>query len=158
LSSILPSTWDWRSAIGNFILNFGSLDWSLAVFLEQHLPPDEFDRTKALHFKERAARVQALLLQGNLSDEKKASVDVFFKRLHKIRELRNLIAHGNPHLGPSNNGPALTIALCESRDLDPDPLVRRLTFDELSDACKELNDLIHEFDTVFAVWTAIKLQ
>ncbi|MDX2079951.1 MAG: hypothetical protein SFU53_04145 [Terrimicrobiaceae bacterium] len=39
---ILPARWDWPSAIGNFILNFGSLDYLVFVFLKDHLPAAEF--------------------------------------------------------------------------------------------------------------------
>jgi len=31
---VLPAQLDWPSAIGNFILNYGVLDWHVLVFLE----------------------------------------------------------------------------------------------------------------------------
>jgi len=43
---ILPDRLDWPSAIGNFLLNFGTLKYLVFVFLKDHLQPEEFDRVK----------------------------------------------------------------------------------------------------------------
>jgi hypothetical protein len=156
VNSILPEHWDWPSAIGNFILNFGNLDWCLIVFLEKHVPPEEFARLKNAHFKDRVARVQAILTQASRSDEQKTRISDFFKRLHDIRELRNLIAHGSAYLEKSADRQTFAITMRLPRDLDrdpaEDPAPRSLTFDDLSRACADLVKLSDEFQTDFAGW------
>jgi hypothetical protein len=49
---ILPNRLDWPSTIGNFPLNFGTLEYLVFVFLKDHLPPEEFDRVKEHHLKD----------------------------------------------------------------------------------------------------------
>ena len=39
MNPILSARLDWPSAIGNFILNYGALDWHVFVFLESRTPP-----------------------------------------------------------------------------------------------------------------------
>ena len=39
---ITPARLDWPSAIGHFLLNYGTLDYLVFVFLKDHLSPDEF--------------------------------------------------------------------------------------------------------------------
>ena len=43
---IMPERLDWSSAIGLFLINFGTLDYFVFVFLKDHLPPEEFARVK----------------------------------------------------------------------------------------------------------------
>ena len=161
VSSILPGSWDWPSAIGNFMLNFGQLDWCLMVFLEKHVAPDEFDRISNEHFKDRADRVQLLLECPDRSEKEMAWIANFFKRLHNIRELRNRIAHGNMHLEQSADRKTFTLSLRPSWDLNPEPAhgpsTLRLTFEELSRACADLSKLLHDFQTEIAGWTATAL-
>ena len=60
---ILPDRLDWPSAIGNFLLNFGTLEYLVFVLLKDHLQPEEFDRVKEYHLKDRLNRIQQQLKQ-----------------------------------------------------------------------------------------------
>jgi len=49
---ILPERLDWSSAIGLFLINFGTLEYLVFVFLKDHLPPEHFEKVRKLHFKD----------------------------------------------------------------------------------------------------------
>ncbi len=53
---ILPIRLHWPSTLGNFLLNFGTLDYFVVVFLKDHLASEKFERIKNLHFKDRIIR------------------------------------------------------------------------------------------------------
>lgn len=70
---ILPNRLDWPSAIGNFLLNFGTLEYLVFGFLKDHLRPEEFDRVKERHLKDRLNRIeQQLRDEGYPPHEQKA--------------------------------------------------------------------------------------
>ncbi len=67
MNPILPARLDWPSAIGNFILNFGMLDWHVFALLEARMPPDKFAEIKDEYFQNRIKRVQTLVNDGDYS-------------------------------------------------------------------------------------------
>ena len=106
MNPILPARLDWPSAIGNFILNYGALDWHVFVFLERRMPPDQFAKIRNEHFQERLTRMKKFVGAACLSAEQKQAFDRFFARLETIRELRNHIAHGHLLVRISGSVPA----------------------------------------------------
>ena len=58
---IQPVRLDWPSAIGNFLLNCGMMEYLLNVFLKDHLSPDVFTRVKEWHFNDRVERIAQFL-------------------------------------------------------------------------------------------------
>lgn len=43
---VVPARLDWPSTVGNFILNFGTLDLHVRDFLEAKLPPEDFAKLR----------------------------------------------------------------------------------------------------------------
>jgi hypothetical protein len=138
---------DWASAIGLFIINFGTLDYLVSCFLEAHLSPDEFERMKARHFKERSECVRTLVLASDYSPEQRPGFQQFFERLEPLRELRNHIAHGCMHWHVSDGLHTHTLTLSLPRDLDAagDPQARQVTLAEMQTALSQLTDAIETF-------------
>jgi len=151
----MPARLDWPSAIGNFILNYGVLDWHVFVFLEKRMPPEQFAKIKNGHFKDRIARVETLVKNGNFSAEQKREFAKFFQRLDPVRELRNHIAHGHLQVLVTDDGKTPGVALTLPKNLDAaDPLEsRNLEFQELINALSELPNLIEEFQKLSGDWS-----
>ena len=151
---MIPKQRDWASAIGDFILNYGVLDWHVFVFLESRMPPEEFARIKKEHFQDRIARVKELVKGENRPEEQKRAFVKFFARLDPVRELRNRIAHGHLFARLGENGKSLVITLSLPQDLDQAnaPQTRHLEFSELSNALGELSELIEEFQKLSGGW------
>ena len=149
-----PASLDWPSAIGNFILSYGVLDWHVFVFLESRLPPDQFAKIKNEPFQNRIARVQTHVQDGPYSSEQKDAFARFFARLEPIRKLRNHIAHGHLLFRAAEVGktPVLTLALPKNLDANYDTETRHLEFTELTSALGELTALIKEFQDLSGGW------
>src|SRR6266496_2994436 len=92
---IMPARLDWSSTIGLFLINFGTLDHCLFVFLEDHLSPEEFTKIKEWHLKDRLDRIAQILKKQNHSAEVLAEFARLRERLEPMRELRNHMAHGH---------------------------------------------------------------
>lgn len=154
MNPILPARSDWPSAIGNFILNYGVLDWHLFVFLEKRLPADLFARIRNEHFQERVTRIRKVVGAGDFSEEQKRGFDEFFKRLERIRALRNHIAHGHMLLTIPKDGKPPFLALSLPKDLDATeaPDTRHLEFEELTKAQSELAALSEDFQKLTKDW------
>jgi hypothetical protein len=154
MNPILPARLDWPSAIGNFILNYGSLDWHMLVFLEKRLPPDHFAKIRNEHFQERVTRVKKLIAARPLSTKRKQAFDQFFARLESIRELRNHIAHGHllVRITKIDKTPTLTLSLPKDVDADDTPETRHLEFEELTRGQTELAMLIEDFQKLTDDW------
>ncbi len=148
MTPILPERLDWPSAVGNFILNFGALDWHVLVFLEARLPADEFAKTKGWHFQERIERVKSLLSSDNYSDEQKRTFEKLFSRIEPIRELRNHIAHGLLLVRLLGDMKTREVTLSLPKNLDENYVseTRHLKFVELTAALKMLAVLIDDFE------------
>ncbi len=154
MNPILPARLDWPSAIGNFILNYGVLDWLMFVFLETRMPPEQFAKIGKEHFQERATRVKRLVATAEFSAEQKQTFEQFFKRLESVRELRNHIAHGHLLVRMTDVGktPVLTLSLPKDLDATEAAETRHLEFEELTKAQSELTALIEEFHKLTDDW------
>jgi hypothetical protein len=95
LPSILPARLDWPSAIGNFLLNFGALEYFVFVFLKDGLTPEEFSKVKEWHFKDRLNRIARLLAERRYPAVTQKEFTQLVERIEQLRELRNHIAHGH---------------------------------------------------------------
>ena len=157
---IVPVRLDWPSAIGNFILNYGVLDWHILVFLEARLPADEFARIKGKYFQDRITLVKSLVASGQYSDEQRQAFWKFFVRLDPIRELRNHIAHGHMLIRWQEDAMTWKVSLTLPKDLDaPEaPETRHLEFAELTKALIELTGLIEEFNELSDPWIEEKIE
>ena len=47
---IISDSLDWSSAIGQFLIKYGTLDYFVFVFLKDHLATEEFANVKEWHF------------------------------------------------------------------------------------------------------------
>jgi hypothetical protein len=151
---VVPARLDWPSAIGNFILNYGVLDWRVLVFLEARLPAGEFARIKGKHFQDRIALVKSLVASGQYSDEQRQAFGKIFIRLDPIRELRNHIAHGHILSRWQADSKTWKVSLALPQDLDvlDAPKTRHLEFADLLDASAGLTELIGEFQRLTGPW------
>jgi len=154
MTPILPNRLDWPSAIGNFILNYGVLDWNLFVFLESRMPPDQFAKIKKEPFQDRIACVKHFVDDCYYSREQKQAFAKFFERLDSIRKLRNQIAHGHLLIRVTEDGktPALTLSLPKDLDANYAAETRHFEFAELTTALQELTALIEEFQELSGGW------
>ena len=151
---VLPAQLDWPSAIGNFILNYGVLEWHVLVFLETRLTADEFARIKGGHFQDRIACVKSQVAAGPYPAAQRQAFEKFFARLGPVRKLRNHIAHGLLLSRWQEDAKTWKILLAMPKDLDAldAPATRLLEFGELTQALTELPELIEEFKTLTGPW------
>ncbi|HWV98764.1 MAG TPA: hypothetical protein VNZ64_03625 [Candidatus Acidoferrum sp.] len=140
---ILPAQLDWPSAVGSFILNFGTLDHLLFVFLQDHLPPDEFATGKQWHFKDRLSRIAQYLKEAGYPAAKQTAYATLLTFIEPIRALRNHIAHGHLYLriDPKTQTPALTLFQAKDLDKSLTPDSNHVAFDELLTASETLTRL-----------------
>jgi len=148
LASILPDQLDWPSAIGNFLLNYGTLDYFVFVFLKDHLPSDEFETVKEWHFKDRVNRIAQYLKDEKYPAGQQTEFARLIERLEPIRELRNHIAHGHMYCRVDTVSRKQTVTVFKAKDLDTGflPDSKHVEFPELLAALGALNGLIEEFD------------
>jgi hypothetical protein len=145
---ILPARWDWPSVIGNFILNFGSLDYFVFVFLKDHLPATEFDKVREWHLKDRLARIAQYLEKENYPAEERENFSSIVLRLEPLRELRNQIAHGHLILRADEESSLPIVTIFQGRDIDTAllPGAKHVAFEEILAAFKLLGELCGEFE------------
>ena len=150
----VPARLDWPSMVGNYILNFGTLDLHVQDFLESNLSHREFDTVRKRGFQDRVERMQRFLDQAPPSPEKMRQVQEFFARLEPVRELRNHLAHGLLRVALAEDRKNWIMTLTLPKDLSGKgaPEARHLTFDELLDTSKSLCDLIEDFQRLFGKW------
>ena len=139
--------WDWSSAIGNFITNFGLLDLHVQDFLESLLSAEEFLKVKERPFYERVEIIKQRLAAADCAVPNKAEFEQFFHRLDPLREIRNHIAHGILRIGLATDQKTFIQTLSLPRALagSAAPDVRHLDFAGLQAELKTLTDLIGEF-------------
>src|SRR4051812_3553501 len=118
MNPIFPARLDWPSAIGNFLINYGVMDWLLFVFLERRLPPEQFAKVGNEHFKERVARVRKLIATGEFSMEQQQAFERLFTRLESVRNLRNHLAHGHMLVRIPEGGKLPVLSLSLPKDLN----------------------------------------
>jgi predicted nucleotidyltransferase len=143
---LMPARLDWPSAIGNFLLNFSTLDLSLLDCLESRLAPTEFAKVKEWHFRDRIECLKTHLAGGGYPQATLDNFERVFNRIDLIRELRNHIAHGVIRLGMTSDHQSWEVTLTLPRDLNGEgpPDARHVPFEELETAIQELPKLIDE--------------
>jgi len=143
---ILPDRLDWPSAIGNFLLNFGTLEYLVFVFLKDHLRPEEFDRVKDYHLKDRLNRVaQQLQEEGHPTHEQRAFA-VLVEAIGPIRDLRNHLAHGHLYARYDVQTKKWSVTVFQANDVDTGflPTSTHVEFEDLLTALGRLTELIEE--------------
>lgn len=148
LVPIVPSRLDWPSAIGNFLLNFGTLDYFVFCFLKDNLAEDEFTKVREWHFKDRVERVGQVLHASGAPDKKQREFKYLVERLKPIRELRNHLAHGHLLMSLEEQTLKPSVTIFQAKDLDNQRMAeaKHVEFPELLDALKELTELIEGFE------------
>lgn len=144
---ILPERLDWSSAIGNFLLNYGTLDYFVFCFLKDHLAEEEFAKVKEWHLKNRLERIAQHMQEAKFSEDQQKEFAQLVQRLDPIRELRNHIAHGHMYVRIDEETHKPTVTVFRAKDLDTGflPDAKHLEFAELLAALKTLTELIEDF-------------
>jgi hypothetical protein len=144
---ILPARLDWPSAIGHFLLNYGTLDYLVFLFLKDHLSGDAFAKARERYLKDRLTRIAKYLKDEKYPADQQTSFARLLERLEPIRELRNHIAHGHMYIrfDPKTQGPTITVLKSEDLDTGFLPDSKHVKFDELQAALSTLTDLVEEF-------------
>ncbi len=147
-ASILPARLDWPSAIGSFLLNFGTLEYFVFVFLKDSVTEEEFAKVKEWHLKNRLDRIAQHLKDQNYPEAEQAAFADLIKRLEPIRDLRNYIAHGHMYFRYDPATKKARVTLMRAKDLDNAhlPETKILEFSELERALTALTSLISEFE------------
>lgn len=147
---LLPARLDWPSAIGNFILNFGHLEYLSFVCLRNILTSSEFEDCKALTFKDRVSKIKKHLRESGSAKENQEQLDLLVKRLEPLRKFRNRIAHGYLLFRFDDQTQPLSISISQPKDLDStySPDTRHIEFEELRANLSELTELIEAFKKV----------
>jgi hypothetical protein len=104
---IFPRQPSWASAIGLFIINFGTLELGILDFLENHVDAQLLAKLKKLHFKD---RVDAALAIPGLAMAHPDFVNVLH-RTNPLREFRNHIAHCLARIECDRDGKPLKLTL-----------------------------------------------
>jgi hypothetical protein len=147
---IMPTRLDWPSTIGNFLLNYGTLDYFVFVFLKDHLSGDEFDRISEWHFNDRVKRIAQHLKDEKYPADQQTAFARLLERLEPIRELRNHLAHGHMYvwLDPETRTPRITLFKAKALDTGLLPDSKHVEFAELLPALAVLAELIEEFQAL----------
>tara|TARA_R110002096_G_scaffold225239_1_gene414489 strand:+ start:82 stop:609 length:528 start_codon:yes stop_codon:yes gene_type:complete len=151
---ILPARLDWPSAVGNFILEFGSMEWTLLAFLKQHLPMYEFKRVRDLHFKDRMSATSDYLNEEDYPLEVQEAFARFVEDIEPIRKLRNQLAHGHltmiqDHAAASGETPSkVTLSLPRDLDRPYNAETWNMEFSELKKGLQRLYELSGEMDRI----------
>jgi hypothetical protein len=148
--SILPARFDWPSLIGNFLLNFGTLEHSVFVYLKDRLPSDEYLRVREWHLKNRLERIARHLNETHATEDQKAGFADMVKRLDPVRELRNCLAHGHLFvtIDEETFKPSVTLMMAKDLDMQDSPDCRQLPYQELLAARSELVEVIEAFQSL----------
>lgn len=147
-NGFFPGRWDWPSTIGHFLLNFGTLEYFVFVFLEKQIPADEFEKKRKLHLKDRVDQMAEIIAKNGSKSDGQIPFSEIQRHLEPLRELRNLIAHGHMYFGPGNENGSPSVTLSKARDFDAahDSGSKRVKLSELVAACFELSKLLREFE------------
>lgn len=147
-AQILPARLDWPSAIGSFLLNFGSLEYFVAVYLKDHLPEVEFEKVKNWHLADRLERIGQYLAEERCGQAEQTGFAAWVARVKPLRELRNHIAHGQMYvrLDQGTAMPKVVLLLARNVDHAGMPETRELEFAELEKALTEMANINREFE------------
>ena len=128
----------WRTAIGRFILSFGSIEWFTYNMLLV-LPTERiFESVRFLGFKQRINLVIQLLQEKNIDDEIADKAIGLLNEAKELANTRNLIAH-NPlllNLFDDKVGVDLQYQISKHGDIEV-----RLTIEELERQCQRVEIL-----------------
>jgi len=143
---ILPDRLDWPSAIGNFLLNFGTLEYLVFVFLKDHLRPEEFDRVKEYHLKDRLNLIEQQLKQEGHPPHEQRAFAVLVEAIGPIRDLRNRLAHGHLCTRYDVQTKKWSVTVFKAKDVDTGflPTSKHVEFEDLVTALGRLTELIEE--------------
>jgi hypothetical protein len=139
---------DWRRNIGSFVLNFGHLEYLVAVFLKDNLEHAECERYMERPFKDRIARIAKHLSENDNSLEMREEFARLIKRLDPVRALRNHIAHGYMcwHIAEQGGSPWVSIVMPKNVDMEHSAETQHLKFDDLRASLSDLDAVIAGFD------------
>lgn len=146
---ILPARLDWPSAIGSYLLNFGSLEYFVFAFLKDHLPEVEFEKVNGWHLVDRLKRIAQFLADKRYPQSTQDHFAALVARLTPLREIRNQIAHGQLHvIGLEEGKPR--VVMMESKHVDrcDSTEVRELEFAKLERALTEIAAINREFQLI----------
>lgn len=144
---IVPARLDWPSAIGSFLLSFGSLEYFVFAFLKDHLPETEFAKVKDRHLKDRLDRIAEYLREAQRPQNEQDRFAALVARVTPLRAIRNQIAHGQLHvIGLETGKPRQVLLLARAVDRCDSPEARELEFAELEGALTKIAALNREFE------------
>ncbi len=144
---ILPTHMDWPSLIGNFMLNFGTLDHLVFAFLKDRIPPEEFEQVKKWHFKDRLSRIAKYLKDADCPQDDQEAFTEWLMCLEPVREVRNHLAHGHMYMRTDVKNQRPVVTVLKAKDLDTGllPNSKHIQFSELLSALTSLTSLIEGF-------------
>jgi len=149
-ASTVPGRLDWPCTIGNFLINFGVLEYLVNVYLKDHIDSVEYTRIKEWHFKDRLSRIGQHLEDGDCPTQAREEFRNFLAQLGPIRDLRNHIAHGYMiiRLNPETQTPEILISRPKDLDQEYSTGAKHVTFNELRASLTELTRLIEKFKAI----------
>jgi len=137
---------DWHSAVGNFILNFGTLEMLVRFFLEKHLASSDFEDCRKLHFKDLLEIVAMCMADAGFPTSDQDAFMELCEELNTIRDLRNHLAHCHLTVNiEKGSEPEATLSMPRDQDRPFDPETRQLTFSDLQDGLHRLNQASETF-------------
>ena len=144
---ILPARLDWPSAIGSLLLNFGSLEHFVSVFLKDHLAEAEFEKVKHWYLVDRLNRIARQLQHERRPQTEQDRFAALVARLIPLREIRNQIAHGQLHVIYQEPG-KIKLVLLLAKDVDGYglPETKELEFAELEKALTAMAAVTAKFE------------
>ncbi len=134
----------WASAIGCFMLNFGTVEYHTFAFLEKELPPEEFQRLKKLHLQDRLGRIAKYMKEKDFPVSEQEAFDRLVQDIAPVRDLRNLLAHGHLYGRFDPESLSFTVVVSPAKDLDEAhlPTTRSAEFEEIRSALNTLQQLL----------------
>lgn len=85
-NKFFPDQWDWPSTIGHFLLNFGTLEYFVFVFLEKQLLAEEFEKRRKLHLKDRIDQMSEIIAKNGLDTDGQIPFSEIQRRLEPLRD------------------------------------------------------------------------
>jgi hypothetical protein len=136
----LPLTWS--SALGLFMLNFGTLEMLVFAYAEKCLP-GELETWRRLPLMDRLNRIGQHL---TTEPARHAAFQSFQERFRPFRVLRNHLAHGYLQMVVAEGKePVLTITQATDLDAPLSSETSPVNFEQLTRALSALDELTTEF-------------
>jgi len=144
---LLPARLDWPSAIGSFLMNFGTLESMVFTYLKNNLADAEYARVRGWHLKDRLTRMREHLSTSDAKAEKLREFDEACKRFDRVRELRNHLAHGHicSALDPDTGEAYVAILKTKDAEYELHRGTERLHFEALQSGMMEVDHLTTYF-------------